>query len=166
MAQPAVQITGVRAVLDPAALARKQVRAEVTDAVLRVSDRGLAAVLSPAGVQVDRISNGRIFLRKRHPLPVVGLVDVSLEYRPSLGQRGRIVFDLLSFRAGMFSVPGFVVSGLIAGAVRGKPGIHITEDNRIELDLGEVLAEAGIRLPAPRALGADGGILEVAFQGS
>ncbi len=163
MALPAVQITGVRAEIDPVALARKQVRVEVSAGVLRISDRGLAAVLSPAGVLVDRISNGRIFLRKRQSLPVVGLVDVSLEYHPSLGQRGRITFDLVAFRAGVFSVPGFVVSGLIAGAVRGKPGIHITEDNRIELDLGEVLAEAGIRLPAPKALGADGGVLEVAF---
>lgn len=163
MAHPAIQLAGLQAAIDPAALARKQVRVEITAGVVRISDRGADTALAPLGVSVERISNGRVFLRTRQRVPVFGLVDFHLEWRPSIGARGRLVFELVNFRAGIFSVPAFVAAGVIAGKVRGKPGIHITEDNQIQVDLSEILGPAGVTLPAPRALGADGGILEIAF---
>lgn len=163
MAQPAIQLTGLHAEIDPAALARKQVRVQITGGVLRLSDRGAAIALAPLGVAVERISHGRLFLVTRQRVPVFGLVDIHLELRPSIGPRGRLVLELINFRAGILAVPPFVVSGIIAGLARGKPGIHISEDNQIQVDLAEILTPLGIALPAPRALGADGGILEIAF---
>jgi hypothetical protein len=160
---PALEISGVAGELDAAALGRRRVALRVTAGVLRLSEAGLALLLPPAlPLKLERIADGRVLLRGRVRVPVIGDVDALAEIRPRLAG-GRIRLEVVAVRAGMLPVPPSAIGFLLRGRLPDKPGLSLGEGDTLEIDLAAVLAPLGIELPVPSALGVTGGMIELNF---
>ena len=137
MAGVGIQLAGVRATLNAAALAERQIGLRVHGGLLRLSDEGLALLLRPTGLAtIDRISGGHAFLR----LSYQGIHAI-IEVWPSASMQGRLRLEPVSVRAGFFPLPAATV-GLILGALRDrladKPWIHLVQGNVPEIDFSEL----------------------------
>src|SRR5687768_12917295 len=96
MPPPAVELSDLRARLDPAALVERRVEVEVEGGSARISGEGLVLLLPPSvPVRVERLAPDHATLR----LSISGLEGV-VEVRPVATPQGRLRLELLSARAG------------------------------------------------------------------
>lgn len=162
MALPGVWVSGLRAALDETALRDRRLALTVESGILRFSVQGLRGLI-PASVpiRVEHLDRGRGFLRAS----VLGLEPL-VEVRPEVAHGTRVRFVPVAVRAGFLPLPGSVldaVLGLARSRFPDRPGLHLGQHNQVEIDLGEILARAGIRLPPIRGLRAENGVLEIHF---
>ena len=159
-----LELTRLRATVDMAALAERQVRLHVEGGLLRLTQAGLTKLLPPGfPLSVRGISQGRILLNGR--FEVLGImVGADAEVVPTTTSQGRLRLEVVSVRAGGFlTVPKPVVIWAIRSKLPNRPGIRIDEADRLEIDAAVVLQPLGVTFPPLRAVHAADGVLEVEF---
>src|SRR5437870_4339040 len=134
MPVPGIQVAGLRAGLDAAALRERRFQLDVGGGTVRFSVEALD-MLIPASVplRVERIERGRGFLRAS----VLGLEPV-VEVRPEVVREARVRFVPVSIRAGFLPLPGAVLDTILALARAGfpsRPGLYLGESSQVEIDL-------------------------------
>ena len=142
------RIAGVRGEVDAEALARREVAFRVDALRLFLSEAALKLLVPPGKpLAIQRVTGGRLFLRLVWSGP-----DVTVEALPRVSSQGRLRLEPTAFRAGFLPLPTAVLSALL-GFVRerlsGLPGLHLSQDNVVEIDLGEILRSKvpGVSLP-------------------
>ena len=157
-----LELTRLRATVDTAALAERQVRLHVESGILRISREALAVLLFRK-VAVQRIADGRITLHGTFPIGGFQ-VGADADVVPRITANGRLWVEVVSVRAGgFFPVPLAVVALGLRMAIGERLGLHFDEANRLLVDLAEIVRPAGILLPPPRTVRAADGVLEVEF---
>jgi hypothetical protein len=156
VAAVAVKVMALRASLDPVDLARKEFRLRIEGGRLYLSEHGLAMLLPPGlPLTLQRITPGVLHFQAR----AAGF-NLALQSRPSVTAEGRL-------RLPVSGLMGFVVPiliGLMKERLTGKPGLHFTPSNEIELDLAEIIAYVSpVELPPLRAARAGDGVAELEF---
>jgi len=166
MAALGVEVVRVRGAVDVEGLANRQVRLRLESGLLRLSDVGLRWLLPPGTpVRIERIRGGRLFASAQHRL---GFFDVTamIEVRPVVSSRGRIRLEPVSFTAAGVSL-GAGTLRMLLGAIRdrlNKPGLYLTGENVLEIDLAEILWKvAGVEMPPLKAVRAGDGVAELEF---
>jgi hypothetical protein len=160
----AILLEGLRATIDPAALAERRLVLQVEGGVLRVAAEALARAIPPdKPVSLERVDNGTV--RVRHPF---GTADVAPVAVPGARVRLHIVRARLG---GLLPLPG----SLAAGALRGRvalPGLYPGEGDYLEFDPNEAIRDGTspeqrerfeLVLPPVRGIRAEDGVLEVEF---
>jgi hypothetical protein len=157
----ALQLTGFRATVDAASVASRRPELTVEAARLRLSEEGLRCLIpveAPLDISLDRIAPGRIlFGGKLWGFPFTA------EVRLSTGPSGCLRSELVAVRAGFITIPGFAVLMAFRSRLPQIPGLVVTEDDQIDVDLSQLAAPHGVRLPPLKAIGAGEGILEIDF---
>ncbi len=155
----ALAVTGLRGVVtvDPDGTQILGVR--LTAGFLRISDAGLRGLIPP-GVPLmgDRIEEGRVHFRV-----IYRGVEGAVQARPEVSPAGRLRLEIISARALIFPIPASMITFLFSSMAPDKPGIHAGEGGHPEIDLGEILAPAGITLPPLRHVHSGRGELVLTF---
>lgn len=156
MAAVAVKVMALRARLDPLDLARKEFRLRIEGGRLYLSEHGLALLLPPGlPLTLQRITPGVLHFQAR----AAGF-NVGLQVRPSVTPQGRLRLPITGLMG--FVVP--ILLGLVKERLAGKPGLHFTPSNEIELDLAEIIAYVSqVELPPLKAARAGEGVAELEF---
>jgi hypothetical protein len=160
--------------VDEEALLKREVRVRLEAAAIRISDQVLSAQPPDSVARVDRIANGKIYVRTS--LTKVGGVA---EIVPKVTTQGRLRLEIVSFRGqGLLSIvpiPPATVAWAIRQAfpthIRPKlppflpadPALYFGADNQIEIDLTALAESAGLTLAPLKAAAAGEGVLELAF---
>lgn len=159
MPHPALRIEGLRASLDPEALLQRRLRLEVEGGTLRLSAAGLQLLLPPGTpVQVQRISGGKLVL-----FGTFKGFHGTLELRPSVSPTGNARLTVEAARAGFLPLPAFVVSSALRFLLPVRPGLRVTDEGFVEIDLAEPLRRVGVELPRLRSVRVDEGLIQLGF---
>jgi hypothetical protein len=160
MAARGLQLVTFRAALDPAALARRQVKMRVEHLVLRVSTTALELMIPPqVPLRLEHLAGGRA----RFNVEIRGIPG-TLELEPVATAQGRLRLEIASIRAaGFLPIPPSIVAPFLRGRLPNVPGVYLSADNRIEVDVREMAAPFGVELPPLRGVKVDGGLLELDF---
>lgn len=156
MAAVAAKVMALRASLDPVDLARKEFRLRIEGGRLYLSEHGLALLLPPGlPLRLLRITPGVLHFQAQ----VAGF-NVGLQARPSVTPQGRLRLPISGLMG--FVVP--ILIGMLKERISGKPGLHFTPSNEIELDLSEIVAYLSpVELPPLKAARAGDGVAELEF---
>ena len=156
MAAVSAKVMALRASLDPLDLARKQFRLRIEGGRLYLSEHGLSMLLPPGlPLRLQRITPGVLHFQAR----AAGF-NVALQVRPSVTLEGRLRLPISGLMG--FLVP--ILIGMMKERLTGKPGLHFTPSNEIELDLAEIVAYVSpVKLPPLKAARAGDGIAELEF---
>ena len=156
MAAVAVKVMALRASLDPVDLTRKEFRLRIEGGRLYLSEHGLALLLPPGlPLTLQRITPGMLHFQAR----AAGF-NVALQVRPSVTAAGRLRLPI----TGLMGFVAPILLGVMKEKLAGKPGLHLTPANEIELDLAEIVAYVSqVELPPLKAARAGDGIAELEF---
>jgi len=156
VAAVSAKVMALRASLDPLDLARKQFRLRIEGGRLYLSEHGLSMLLPPGlPLRLQRITPGVLHFQAR----AAGF-NVALQVRPSVTLEGRLRLPISGLMG--FLVP--ILIGMMKERLTGKPGLHFTPSNEIELDLAEIVAYVSpVKLPPLKAARAGDGIAELEF---
>jgi hypothetical protein len=154
-----IRISGVRAEVDAAALARKEVRARVHSLILRLTPEGITALLPPG---LPLVVHGINAARLQGRAQVMG-VHLDLDVLPEATPGGRLRLRFTGLRAGGFvPLPAETLIGAFLSARRpDAPGVHVVEGRMLEIDLRELLARFGVELPPVERVGLGPGWAEL-----
>lgn len=158
MAAVAAKVMALQANLDAIDLARKEFRLRIESGRLYLSEHGLALLLPPGlPLRLQRITPGVLHFQAQ----ALGF-NVVLQVRPSVTPQGRLRLPISGLMG--FLVP--ILIGMLRERLSGKPGLHLTPSNEIELDLAEIIAyvsQSQVDLPPLKAARAGDGIAELEF---
>lgn len=156
MAAVAAKVMALRASLDPVDLAQKEFRLRIEGGRLYLSEHGLDLLLPPGlPLRLQRITPGVLHFQAQ----VAGF-NVGLQVRPSVTPQGRLRLPISGLMG--FVVP--ILIGMLKERISGKPGLHFTPSNEIEIDLAEIIAYLSpVELPPLKAARAGDGVAELEF---
>ncbi|HTE17136.1 MAG TPA: hypothetical protein VK689_02010 [Armatimonadota bacterium] len=159
-----IELSGLRATVGTDALAERQVRLQVEGGLLRLSPRGLTLLLPPGTpVAIHRIIPGRLLLRGS--VDLLGMaVGFDAEVAPGATSDGRVRLQVVAVRAaGFLPVPVPAVIRILRTKLSHLPGIRFTAEDRMEIDLAEILRPLGVFLPPLKSAHARDGVAELEF---
>lgn len=157
MAAP-IRITGVRAEIDAAALARREVRARLEALAVRLSPEGITALLPPGTpLTIYGINAGRLQARGAFKG-----IPFDLDILPEATPTGRLRLRFTGMRLGGFlPLPAETILSAVFAALRFGPGVHVVEGRMLEIDLRELLARLNIEAAPVDRVGLSPGSAEL-----
>ncbi|HEU4752549.1 MAG TPA: hypothetical protein VFU47_05520 [Armatimonadota bacterium] len=161
-----VQLEGLRARVDPEALAQRRLSVVVDAARVRVSHAALELLArnAPASVpleveRVERIDGGRVGVRASFRG-----IGFTTEIRPLVTPEGRVRVEMSSFRAvGLLPLPPSLVLSAIRARLPELPGLYPGQEDYLEIDPVALARGAGapVEIPPVAAIRAEHGVLEI-----
>lgn len=130
---------------------------EVRAGRLRLTPSALTLLMAPAraqGIELHELHNGIIVLRWRWK-SLAGVMEIA----PRRSDKGRLLLEIVSVKAGLLPVPGFMVEGLLpaladrAREKLGGRGIYPGAGGGLEIRPDELAAARGIGLPPLKWVG-------------
>lgn len=158
MAVRGLELSGLRLTTSAAALLEKKPRLDIEHFVLRLSRAAVEALLPPGTPvkRVERLGGGAILLA----VETRGL-RATVEVRPGASREGRLRLEVVSVKAGIFPIPAMVWTAALRSAVPRRPGLLLTAENRIEVDLRVILRRRGVEIAPFRAVRVGEDVLEL-----